>query len=993
MRLIIFLTLLSVLLSVRPERTAAQKLDNQSQTRIAEAVSRMVDREVLGGGARLDSYNVRGKRLRLNFSIGLANYPFREGNVAEMYDTVRSYLPQKLQKHRIEIYTDSHLIEELVPLAERSSFDRHKVRTFTNKSSHPLVQRLSWAASPSKGLQGRHIALWQSHGYYFDQGANRWRWQRTAQWMTREDLFTQTFVLPYLVPMLEAAGANVLLPRERDLNSTEIIIDSDNRDAGTHYHEVEGRNAWEDGGIGFGHMRAVYRQGENPFHEGRHRKTTTVGSAKQASFAQWEAEIAESGQYALYVSYQSYPNSCREARYTVHHAGGESHFLVNQRMGGGTWIYLGSFRFEAGNERPILTLSNQSDRAGEVVVADAVKIGGGEGNIVRTPCDSLRRPGINYRETTSGMPRYMEGSRYWLQWAGFDEKIYLGKEGKDDYKEDYMSRAHWVNALMGGSERLPDSVGLAIPIDLALAFHTDAGVRDNDETIGTLGIFYTKENKESFAGGASRYRSRDLTDLVMTEIVEDIRTLWEPAWRRRGLWNRAYYEARMPAAPTMLLELLSHQNFADMRYGHDPRFKFTVSRAIYKGILKHIATQYGYPYVVQPLPVRCFGLRLADNNQVTLSWAPRPDSLEQSAMPDSYILYRAVDDGDFDNGIAIKACSITLEQEPGRHYRYRLTAVNAGGESFPSETLAACIVPDAKGEVLIVNGFTRVSAAPSFRTEQEAGFSTDYDGGVSYLRDIGYIGAQQIFDRALYDAKDPEKATGGSLRDMEGVIPAGNTFDYPALHGRSIAASGYSYASCSVDAFTHDAAMAQGYEVVDLILGKQRSSMIGHGGSGYDFACFPKSLQERLRQTTADGCNLLISGCYVASDLWESECSTDADRRFAREVLHFEHFSSQASRRGRVRGNSPSIPMGSCHFNQQIGEEIYAAESPDALTPVGSRAYAFARYGENNRVAGVAYEGERYRVATLGFPFETISELHERNRVMEALLGFLNSEN
>ena len=34
----------------------------------------------------------------------------------------------------------------------------------------------------------------------------------------------------------------------------------------------------------------------------------------------------------------------------------------------------------------------------------------------------------------------------------------------------------------------------------------------------------------------------------------------------------------------MLLELLSHQNFADMRYGSDPRFKFLVSRAIYKGI-------------------------------------------------------------------------------------------------------------------------------------------------------------------------------------------------------------------------------------------------------------------------------------------------------------------------------------------------------------------------------------------------------------------------
>ena len=74
-----------------------------------------------------------------------------------------------------------------------------------------------------------------------------------------------------------------------------------------------------------------------------------------------------------------------------------------------------------------------------------------------------------------------------------------------------MSRAHWVNALIGGSERLPDEEGLRIPIDMALAFHSDAGTRRTDETIGTLGIFFTQENKGRFEGGASRYLSRDPT--------------------------------------------------------------------------------------------------------------------------------------------------------------------------------------------------------------------------------------------------------------------------------------------------------------------------------------------------------------------------------------------------------------------------------------------------------------------------------------------------
>ena len=35
---------------------------------------------------------------------------------------------------------------------------------------------------------------------------------------------------------------------------------------------------------------------------------------------------------------------------------------------------------------------------------------------------------------------------------------------------------------------------------MALAFHSDAGVRRNDETIGTLGIYFTQENGGRFEG-------------------------------------------------------------------------------------------------------------------------------------------------------------------------------------------------------------------------------------------------------------------------------------------------------------------------------------------------------------------------------------------------------------------------------------------------------------------------------------------------------------
>lgn len=89
------------------------------------------------------------------------------------------------------------------------------------------MTKVSRPYTPTNGLQNRHIALWQSHGFYYEPKLDRWEWQRARCLQTVEDLYTQSFVLPYLVPMLENAGANVLIPRERDCQTAEIIIDND----------------------------------------------------------------------------------------------------------------------------------------------------------------------------------------------------------------------------------------------------------------------------------------------------------------------------------------------------------------------------------------------------------------------------------------------------------------------------------------------------------------------------------------------------------------------------------------------------------------------------------------------------------------------------------------------------------------------------------------------------------------------------------------------
>ena len=120
----------------------------------------------------------------------------------------------------------------------------------------------------------------------------------------------------------------------------------------------------------------------------------------------------------------------------------------------------------------------------------------------------------------------------------------------------------------------PTERGLNIPVNMAFAFHSDAGTTLNDSIIGTLGIYYTNAYNEKFANGASRYLSHDLTDLIQSNIVRDVRTLYEPQWTRRGKWNQSYYEARVPRVPTMLLELLSHQKLCRHALRTGPAFPF-----------------------------------------------------------------------------------------------------------------------------------------------------------------------------------------------------------------------------------------------------------------------------------------------------------------------------------------------------------------------------------------------------------------------------------
>lgn len=990
-RLLRFSTTALILLFVATTPvTAKSTLPKESANAIAATLQNITLKEVAGSYVKVKNTKVKGSDKRgsieIYASVELAYYPMRKESVEHIYSEVRKTLPEKYRGHTIKIYADGTPIEQLIPQYHTKS---EELKRFTNKSTRPLITRQSSISQPTKGLNDRHIALWQSHGRYFKQSADEWSWQRSMLWETVEDLYTQSYVLPYLVPMLERSGATVLLPRERSTRTEELIIDNNEGIDDTIYTEVNGTELWQDCGIGFAHLYESYPTGHNPFKDGTSRMVKSTSNISATSSVSWGGTISKSGIYTLYVSYTTTDKSVPDAHYTVHASGGDREILINQQMGGAMWVCLGDFYFDEGTHPKLVTLSNYSQHKG-VITADAVKIGGGMGNIRRSVHDTLRAEDGIYEERTSDYPRFTEGARYWLQWSGFSTDIYAPKEHLDDYKEDYMSRAHWVNALMGGSERLEDKEGKSIPVDLAFAFHSDAGVRLNDDVIGTLGIYSTKENKGKFDNkNLSRLRSRDLTDLVMSQIVADIRHKYEPNWTRRGMWDRAYYEARIPSCPTMLLELLSHQNFADMRYGLDPSFRFDVSRAIYKGILRYISSQYDYNYIVQPLPVNSFAVELS-GDIAHLSWSPTHDELEPTATPDYYILYTRVDGGGFDCGKRIESTSALVKQEADKIYSYRITAVNEGGESFDSETLSACVRSEAKGHVMIINGFDRVAAPMSVQGDSIAGFYNRYDSGAAYLQDISFIGEQTIFDRALSRSENDNYALGTCYNDYETMVIAGNSFDYPALHGEDIMLAGYSFSSTSAKAVERGDINLKRYDAVDLILGKQRTTAIGRGAMGYRYKSVSEPLQRAIRDYTTSGGGIMVSGSYLLSDLWHAPNATIEDQAFAKEVLKVQFSGAPASRNGKINTKPTKFSRRRIQlsFNTEPCEEIYSVESPEVVGASDKACVTALQYANTQEAAAVAYKGD-YNTFVMGFPYETIKDEAERQRLMSDILTWI----
>jgi hypothetical protein len=292
-------------------------------------------------------------------------------------------------------------------------------------------------------------------------------------------------------------------------------------------------------------------------------------------------------------------------------------------------------------------------------------------------------------------------------------------------------------------------------------------------------------------------------------------------------------------------------------------------------------------------------------------------------------------------------------------YGFRVAAVNDGGESMPSEEVAAGVAaPDGRpagsprsvAHALIVAGFDRVAAPERVVLDGFSGFAGFLDEGMADGEDISYVGDQYDFDPDSPWLDDDSPGHGASYSTYETRVLTGNTFDYAGVHGAEFLRAGWSFSTVSDEVFqaccepsadstdvadagsssadsmevadagapsadsteVADAGAPSGarwtadrYPIIDVLLGEEKTTR--GPGETTAFEAVPPAMRTALTGYAASGGRILISGAHFATDLAGPAAGEDG-RAFARDILGFVWRTDHAVERGEVFTLDEPVP-------------------------------------------------------------------------------------
>lgn len=604
---------------------------------------------------------------------------------------------------------------------------------------------------PAGALAGKTVYLSQGHGFtWTDLG---WRTQRGTHNDIVEDLVSAEAADQFVLPYLHAMGAYVVPLREPDLNPDMLIVDDG---------DAVSEGSFADTGStdpGWGALPLPLTGDASPFDAGLARQF--VADAADTGRLVYATPVARSGHYNVYVAFAQGPDRVPDAHYIVRHDGGETHFQVDQRRHGTTWVLLGKFWFEAGAgpDRAAVVLAADSSAPGAIISADAVRLGGGMAMIDRGG-------GL------SGRPMYEHSARYYTQWAGAPASVFnhLDPDGDDDV----VCRSRFTAWEHEDGE---DAV--------YVSWHSNAPNPKRGTSSYTYGPSAPPGSLDEFSGTPG---SRELQDAIHAEIVGDLRAAWDPAWTDEGRFTAYFGEvnpSHNPEVPAVLVEVAYHDTAADADSLRDPRFRRLVARAFAQGIARYFAEKDGAPLVLPPEPPTALAIRNDGAGALEVTWRPPTQGPGAGDPPTHYRVYQSNNGRGFDDGTDVFSDSFKISGLAAHDIRYiRVAAVNDGGHSLPSDILGARVAPSGRASLAIIAGYDRL------------------DAGMLLVEDL-----------SAFDLGFPQRMWISRMNDGT----------YAVRHGDAIAAAGLSFDSATDDALGSGLLDLAPYQAIDWFAGQESS--------------------------------------------------------------------------------------------------------------------------------------------------------------------------
>jgi hypothetical protein len=659
-------------------------------------------------------------------------------------------------------------------------------------------------------------------------------------------------------------------------------------------------------------------------------------SREETAVARYGPYFPRADYYPVYAWARDGADRATQA-YRVVHPGGVAEVRVNHRRVGKGWVYLGEYWFDRGRSG-FVEITNKVDDpydadGGHVVVADAVRFGNGMGDV-------NRGGGI------SGKPREQEASRYWVERSlGVGvAPIFDAVEGTSDQNNNVGTPPRMAAHMNRESEG-------AFYDRIFLSFHSNAaGAR------GVVGLF---NNEEEFRPDGQV----EWANLIAAQINEDLGNAaavdvgvpWfvnpkpTDSHINFGELRRDYIANEMCAT---IAEVAFHDQPLDCHFLRSPEARQAFARASYKAVLKFLHSKGGVTtYTVAPEPPDMLAA-VAQGGGALLSWAPPVPNPIGGQPPSAYRVARSQNGMGFDGGTVVTTGTSLMVDSltTGVPHYFRVTALNAGGESAPSRVLGVCTGASTAPRVMIVSAFSSLREEQNLTQADPAGLGSALGPGGEFARII------------------PRRMNAGN---------------YTASIGTGLTPAGYSFDSCTAEGLAGGVARLNDAKAALLMFGRQ---------SPRD-GVLTAPLRDMLTAFVAQGGSVVLSGAAVVSSLDAvTTGEAGAARRFAETVLGAALAPDPAGHNDAgafaVRGAAGAfLSTMTLTLDDGTGTS-YRATGLDELAATTGSAPLLVYDTPARAAAGVRRPGAdgRGTVVTLSFPVETVRDDATRRMLVDLLM-------